>query len=251
MDEKTLEEFRYFLKDTVRQTVDFTQTDQSRGVPPPPLEKPLAPDTQRIALPGPDDWRHVKAVELVDTMRARESCRRFSDEPVRLDELAFLLWATQGIRRALSVGTALRNVPSAGARHPLETYLCVMNVAGLQPGIFRYLALEHQLAVIRPDAHLLRELTAATLGQAFAGRAAVTFVWTAVPYRMEWRYGLAAHKVIALDAGHVCQNLYLACRAIGAGTCAIAAYDQSAMDRLLEVDGKEEFTVYLAPVGKV
>ena len=43
---------------------------------------------------------------------------------------------------------------------------------------------------------------------------------------MEWRYSLAAHKVIAIDVGHVCQNLYLACEAIGAGTCAVAAYDQ-------------------------
>jgi SagB-type dehydrogenase family enzyme len=68
---------------------------------------------------------------------------------------------------------------------------------------------------------------------------------------MEWRYDVAAHKVIALDAGHVCQNLYLACEAINAGTCAIAAYDQQALDALLGVDGTEEFTIYLAPVGKV
>ncbi|MFO7569003.1 MAG: nitroreductase family protein, partial [Smithellaceae bacterium] len=67
--------------------------------------------------------------------------------------------------------------------------------------------------------------------------------------RMEWRYDLAAHKVIAIDAGHVCQNLYLACEAIGAGTCAVAAYDQEACDALLGVDGHEEFTIYLAPVG--
>ena len=31
---------------------------------------------------------------------------------------------------------------------------------------------------------------------------------------------------------------------------AIAAYDQDAMDRLLGVDGQDEFVVYLAPVGK-
>ncbi len=68
---------------------------------------------------------------------------------------------------------------------------------------------------------------------------------------MEWRYGLASHKVIALDAGHVCQNLYLACEAIGAGTCAIAAYNQDAMDQLLGVNGRDEFTIYLAPVGKI
>jgi SagB-type dehydrogenase family enzyme len=78
----------------------------------------------------------------------------------------------------------------------------------------------------------------------------VVFVWTTIPYRMEWRYGIAAHKVIALDAGHVCQNLYLACEAVRAGTCAIAAYDQQAMDSLLGVDGVEEFTIYLASVGR-
>jgi SagB-type dehydrogenase family enzyme len=79
----------------------------------------------------------------------------------------------------------------------------------------------------------------------------VTCIWTTIPYRMEWRYGAAAHKVIALDAGHVCQNLYLACEAIGAGTCAVAAYHQELMDQFLRVDGTDEFTIYIAPVGKV
>ncbi|MFW6236956.1 MAG: nitroreductase family protein, partial [Desulfosudaceae bacterium] len=69
--------------------------------------------------------------------------------------------------------------------------------------------------------------------------------------RMEWRYDLAAHKVIALDAGHVCQNLYLACETIRAGTCAIAAYDQEELDELLGLDGDNEFAIYLAPVGRV
>jgi SagB-type dehydrogenase family enzyme len=68
---------------------------------------------------------------------------------------------------------------------------------------------------------------------------------------MEWRYSLAAHRVILIDAGHVCQNLYLACEAIGAGTCAVAAYDQEQLDNLLNVDGLDEFAVYLAPVGKI
>ena len=94
-------------------------------------------------------------------------------------------------------------------------------------------------------------IVAASLGQPFPGKAAVTFIWTAIPYRMEWRYGIAAHKVIAIDAGHVCQNLYLAGEAIGAGTCAIAAYDQEAMDRFVRVDGTDAFVIYLAPAGRV
>ncbi len=73
---------------------------------------------------------------------------------------------------------------------------------------------------------------------------------TAIPYRMEWRYGIAAHKVIALDAGHVCQNLYLACETIGAGTCAIAAYNQPLLDHLPQIDGENEFAIYLLLWGR-
>ena len=50
---------------------------------------------------------------------------------------------------------------------------------------------------------------------------------------------------------HVCQNLYLAVEALGLGTCAIGAYDQAAMDALLELDGEDEYVIYLAPVSKV
>ena len=57
--------------------------------------------------------------------------------------------------------------------------------------------------------------------------------------------------MIALDAGHLCQNLYLASESVGAGTCAIGAYYQQQVDAFLDIDGEEEFVVYLASVGKV
>ena len=142
-------------------------------------------------------------------------------------------------------------VPSAGCRHPFESYLLVTRVEGLQAGLYRYLPVEHALVMERPVEQLAAKLSRATLGQNFAAAAPVTFAWTALPYRSEWRYGLAAHRVILMDAGHLCQNLYLACAAIDAGTCAIAAYHQELMDELLGVDGRDEFTVYLAPVGKI
>ena len=100
-----------------------------------------------------------------------------------------------------------------------------------------------------PPLAAVAPITAAEADELVAGSAATLF-WTAIPARMEWRYDLAAHKVIALDAGHVGQNLYLACQAIDAGTCCIAAYDQEACDCLLGVDGEEEFTLYIGAVGK-
>jgi SagB-type dehydrogenase family enzyme len=250
MQEKTLEEARDFLKDDIRQRVDFSQTDQNRRLPPPPVEKPFPPDAPRIDLPPVQQLGNIGSLDLKTAIARRESCRTYSGEPLSIEELSFLLWATQGIRLRLDAGHALRTVPSAGCRHPFETCLCVLDVDGVQPGIYRYLPVEHQLLRLSTPGNLRYRLGIATLGQSWAGDAAVTFIWTAIPYRTEWRYGMAAHKVIALDAGHVCQNLYLACEAIGAGTCAIAAYDQQEMDGLVGVDGEDEFTIYLAPVGK-
>jgi SagB-type dehydrogenase family enzyme len=94
-------------------------------------------------------------------------------------------------------------------------------------------------------------ITNTVLGQSFAAKSAAIFYWTCVPYRGEWRYSISSHKVLLLDAGHICQNLYLACEAIGCGTCAIAAYDQIKTDNFLGIDGKDEYSVYVAPVGRV
>jgi SagB-type dehydrogenase family enzyme len=245
------QQYRNFLKDTVRRTIDFSMTDQNVGMAPPPLEKPVAADAHRIDLVSKDSWRGFSGLDLISAIEGRRSHRSFTREPLKMEELSFLLWATQGIRQIASLSTAFRNVPSAGCRHALETYLCVLNVTGLEPGLYRYLPVEHQLMTISREGNLAGRLAAAALGQVFLAKAPVTFVWTTIPYRMEWRYDIAAHKVIALDAGHVCQNLYLASAAIGCGTCAVAAYHQELMDELLGVDGDDEFTLYLAPVGRV
>lgn len=242
---------REFLKDSLRLAIDFRFTDQKQGVAPPALEKAPRPGQQVHPLPGPEQWQDLQATSLLDAIAGRKSQRRFRAETMTLKDLAFLLWATQGIRQELAAGTALRNVPSAGCRHPFETYLLITRVAGLEPGVYRYLARQHALVLERGDENLVEKLPAATLGQAFTAAAAVTFVWACIPYRTEWRYHTAAHRVILMDAGHICQNLYLACAAVGAGTCAIAAYHQELMDALVGVDGKDEFVVYLAPVGKI
>ena len=122
-------------------------------------------------------------------------------------------------------------------------------VAGLENGIYRYLPVEHELLAVRAPAELNAMLEEAC-AQSHVKNAAVVFAWTAIPYRMEWRYGRASYKAIAVDAGHVCQNLYLACEATGSAACAIGVYDQEKMDRILGVDGHDEFTVYMAAVGR-
>lgn len=252
MNQNPYKQGRDFLKDSIRQQINFSNTAQSRGTPPPPLQKICPPNIPRILLPdGKEVLERLGSLSVGISMLQRESVRNYSAAPITLEELAMLLWAMQGVREVLGPECAMRTVPSAGARHTFETYLAVSRVEFLQPGLYRYLPFDNALAQLRLDENIGQEAALACLGQRFVASAAVTFFWTTIPERMEWRYDLAAHKVIALDAGHVCQNLYLACQSINTGTCAIAAYDQAGCDKLLGVDGKDEFTVYIAPVGKL
>jgi SagB-type dehydrogenase family enzyme len=242
---------RFFLKDTIRQEIDFYQTAQNRGEPAPPLQKPCPAHAARTALPdGEESLRQLCTMPLSDAIRQRESVRTYSATPLSLEELSALLWATQGVREVLGPECALRTVPSAGARHACETYVAAVNIECLQPGLYRYLPFDGEIALLYEDETIAYKASSACMGQGFVAQAAATFFWTAVPARMEWRYDKAAHKVIAIDAGHIGQNLYLASTAIGAGACAIAAYDQEACDRLLGVDGEEEFTLYIGAVGR-
>ncbi len=225
------------------------ELDQKLGVPTPLLQKPYPPGSILIDLTPPSDIV-IGTMPLIEAVGRRQSCRNYQNTPLSVEELSFLLWSTQGVKSIIMDGYATkRTVPSGGARHPFETYLAVQRVESLSPGLYRYLSIEHKLLFLREVPDLGSKIYEGCAD--FAQESAVTFIWTAVPYRTEWRYGPLSPKIIAQDSGHLCQNLYLACTAITAGTCAVGAYDQGKMDALLGVDGEDEFTVYCAPVGKI
>ncbi len=248
----TIKQQRNFMKANFK-ALQGIQTDQMKQLPQPSLEKAAEEGHKLIEL-IPIEKMKIKRDTLIENIKNRKSRRNFSNEPLTVEELSFLLWATQGVKEVIKrfdkAYATLRTVPSAGARHAFETYLVVHNISGLEPGVYRYLPIEHKMVHLYSDKNLKGKIIKATLGQEFTGNCSVVFIWSCVAYRGEWRYFTAAHKAMLLDAGHVCQNLYLACEDIGAGTCAIAAYDQEKVDALIGVDGLEEFTIYLSPVGK-
>jgi SagB-type dehydrogenase family enzyme len=246
----TYSENRQFMKSDFAESV-HQRSDQAKRVPYPPLQKELPQgDYQLIDLPEPERGI-IRQPDFYSLLLERQSWRQYSPAQLSLAELSYLLFCTQGLLQQVGEGYASRRpVPSAGARHPYETYLAVNRVQDLEPGTFRYLPFSHQLLLLETAGNLPELLTTANLGQNFVGEAAVVFAWACIPYRAEWRYMGHAHKSMLLDAGHICQNLYLAAESLGLGVCAVGAYDQAAMDAIFELDGEDEYIVYLAPVGK-
>jgi SagB-type dehydrogenase family enzyme len=223
-----------------------------KGLPVPPIQKPYPKDAELVDLVNPEQFSLGK-MPLIEAIRNRRSRRNFTQESLTLEELSFLLWATQGVEKLIHNGlVTIRTVPSGGAMHPFETYLLINRVNGVSPGLYRYLALNHKLLKLRSDGvDMPSRINEAANGQNFIGESAVVFVWTVRPYRTEYRYGEDSLKDILISVGHICQNLYLACESIGAGTNAIVAYNQKLLDSFVGVDGEDEIALYLAPVGRV
>jgi SagB-type dehydrogenase family enzyme len=244
--------YRKYLKNQTLPGMSEIETDQMKGLPVPPVQKPYSKDAELIDLVNPEKFT-LGNMPLIEAIRNRRSRRNFTQESLTLEELSFLLWATQGVETLIHNGlVTIRTVPSGGAMHPFETYLLINRVNGLDPGLYRYLALNHKLLKLNSEGlDLPSRINEAANGQSFIGEGAVVFVWTVRPYRTEYRYGEDSLKDILISVGHICENLYLACESIGAGTCAIVAYDQKLLDGLVGVDGEDEIALYLAPVGRV
>jgi len=230
------------------------KADRALGKPQPPLVK--AYDESSVIIDLPKVNKSVLTNnDLFKCIEERRSVRIYKDENLSLEELSYLLWSTQGVTKVSEGNTfTLRTVPCSGATHSFETYLFIMKVKDLAKGIYRYLPLEHKLLFLSDIEDMEGTINDLTLEQPFvprfASKASVVFAWSTIPYRSEWKFDITAHKKILIDVGHICQNLYLASESIDAGTCAIGIYDQTMVDNLLQIDGENEFSVYLAAVGK-
>ena len=208
--------------------------------------KTLEPPSPRIiSLPqpqidnGPSLWK---------VLRTRRSIRDYIQEPLSQSKLSTLLWATQGITEIAS-SPWYRTAPSAGALHPIDTYLGINRVEGAEPGIY-FLHIADFALQMKKQGDFSGQIGAAALDQDVVQAAAVVFIWVAVIARCRQKYHERAYRYIYLDCGHICQNLYLAATAMNLGCCGIAAFFDDEVNEVVGVDGQEETAIYLATVGK-
>ena len=223
-------------------------TDQTARLPQPSLADAIKEGCQVFDLPDPMQ-DHPK-FDLIEAMNNRVSERRYSDQPLTLKELSLLLWVTQGVKEVTNRPATLRTVPSAGSRHPFETYLLINKVEGLEPGLYQYAALDHKLMLISNAPELNEQITDVCHKQGMVKNSAVTFIWAAEVYRTYWRYVERGYRYMHLDAGHICQNLYLAVEAIQAGCCGIGAFEDDAFGEILGLEPDNRIPIYVASVGK-
>jgi len=234
-----------YLGETTYDRTSIMRRDDLGPVPRPPVYKSY-PGVPRIDLPRPP---LPETESLWSILNKRRSRRRYTSEPISIEELSTLLWATQGV----SLNTPqyqFRTAPSAGALYPVETYLSIHNVRDMGQGIYHFNVFDFALEEISLGDHG-DTLARAALDQTMVARGAVLFIWTAIVLRAMWKYRNRCIRYIFMDAGHIAQNLQLVATALNLGCCPIGAFYDQEVNEVLGVDGEEETTIYLAAVGNV
>jgi SagB-type dehydrogenase family enzyme len=198
-------------------------------------------DWTSVALPAP---QRTGGFALEKAFAARRSVREFAAAPLRLEEIAQLLWAAQGV----SAPEGERTAPSAGALFPLEIHVAAGRVERLPPGAYRYDAAAHRL-VRTADQDLRAALAGAAFAQSWLREAPAILVLTGVVRRSAAKYGRRAERYVHLEAGHAAQNALLQAVALRLGATVVGAFDDEGVRGVLGLE-PEERPLYLIPVGR-
>ena len=161
-----------------------------------------------IKLPDP---QLDKGKPLMQALRERQSVRTFSSREIPVQEIANLLWAANGINRKES---GKRTAPSAMNRQEIEVYL------SSKDGLFRYDAQQHALVTIHN-----RDIRALTGTQPYVATAPVNLIIVADLGKMDGDQQ-SKLQTANIDAGFVCQNVYLYCASEGLGTVVRGSVDR-------------------------
>jgi len=197
-----------------------------------------------ITLPSP---KTSDGLGINQVISARRSVRSYSPRALSLSELSQLLWSAQGITEQK---TKKRSAPSAGAIYPLGLYVSVKKggIEGLEEGIYLYLPETNALKrLISGD--FQNRLAQIAFSQIWMARAPVIFIFTAEPSRMISRYRERAWLYIHLEAGMASENLMLQAVALGMGSCAVGAFWENRLSKLLKLSPTQK-PLLMVPVGK-
>jgi len=208
-------------------------------------------------IPLPDNI--ALDMPLEEAILRRRSVRKFTGDPMELDFLATLIRATAGVtaraRVRLASGTErslhFRSAPTAGGLYPAELYVAAVNVKGLEPGVYRYNAVQDQLFFELPaDRVVALKQTFAIDEQIISLQRANAYLYlVSHPWKVMRKYGDRGMRFVFMDVGYMCQNLHLAAQALGVGTVDCAAvYDDEAHE-ILGIDGVFRALVHSVVIG--
>jgi SagB-type dehydrogenase family enzyme len=205
------------------------------------------PLARRLRLPA----ANPSAISLSDCLDARRSVRTFAERPLSLARLANVLAGARVRQRGVweaevGVDIGLRAYPSGGGLYPIETYVALLRVEGIAPGVAHYDPYAHELQVFEPS--LQPDALARALGGAAPWVPVVLFA-CALFERSVVKYGRRGYRFAMLEAGMLTYLYALVATASGLGSLHWGGFLDDEVHDLLGLDGIGETIVDCVLIG--
>lgn len=184
----------------------------------------------------------IEKIKLEDVLIKRRSIREYSSAPLTLRELSHILFAAYGVTDE----RGFKTVPSAGATYPLEIYVNVRDVIGVEEGVYKYIPERHSVVRVLEE-EVGHELALAALRQMFIADAPIVLIIAADYERTTRIYGDRGFRYVYMEVGHVAQNVYLMATSLGLGTVSVGAFYDDEVKEILKI---KEHPLLLMPVGR-
>jgi SagB-type dehydrogenase family enzyme len=180
-------------------------------------------------------------------IRKRKSVRSFVAEPLSLEQLSQILLSGDGVTQVRG-GVAHRAAPSGGAKYPIEIYVIAADVDSLLPGLYHFQVADSTLELLH-EGDLSGDIHYAANLQDAVGASPATLILSARFARSTEKYADRGYRYTYIEAGAIFENIQLQAVELGLGTVPVGAFNDDAVNALLDIDGAHEAAILIIPLG--
>lgn len=201
--------------------------------------------------------KNVKA-PIGMTIKQRRSVRSYSENTMLEPELSSVLYYAQGVSGEEHItgipagpdNIKLKNAPSGGGLYPIELYVLVNKVKGIEDGIYLYYPYSHSLKPIKIGIEKNEAHNYAEFGGIQANSLNLIFFYVYNMYVNTRKYGDAGMAYGFIEAGETAQNIQLISTALGYGSCDIGGFEKQHIEKILKIDGVTKHVIHTTVIGK-
>lgn len=186
----------------------------------------------------------INGFSLKECLIQRKSTREFSDKEIDFNELSNILFWSYGKMENK------HNVPSAGARFPVEIHVVINKINGIKQGIYHYDYKNNCLELTsNPDFRFENIFHSLTKQKFYCYDIPAMICLCADFSRTISKYGDRGYRYVYLDAGHIGQNLYLTATDNEVGIVGIGGFYDLSLKKFLNLP-YNEYPIYIFAIGK-
>ncbi len=189
--------------------------DPDVSTAPPIADSATAPaEIERVPLPGTQVLRlsggrapDLSMQEMLVRIRRVDG---YPDHGITLRDaftVVYPVFRAQERARSVVGDVVFKSFPSGGARHPLEAYVVVNEVADAPSGVYHLASATGALEMVA-DVRLARQIDSACLHDRGVASASVAVVLTCRWIRHMWKYRYSrSYRMVLMELGHAIESL--------------------------------------------